>query len=77
LKIISTKKWELLQADLAQARREKQAMAEVLKMYVPLDKHLKSKGITLDDIANSRAHVSWNPKQAPRVNVREMMEVAA
>jgi len=64
IKIMTTKKYELMQAELAGHK-------ERTKIF---DDLLKDKGMTLGDLVQNKAHLSWNPRRTPRVDVRAMME---
>jgi hypothetical protein len=60
IKILKRSTWNNIQGELERLKK--------------VDRLLKDKGMTDEDLEKGRAHISWNPKKAPRVNVRAMME---
>lgn len=64
IKILTGRQYELLQADLAHHK----SRTEII------DGLLKDKGMTIGDLVQGKGHISWNPRKAPRVDVKAMME---
>jgi len=66
IKIMSKKKWESFQDDLVKAECLRDEAMVLLGDYEIIAKMLKCKGITLKDLETGKAHISWNPKGAPK-----------
>jgi hypothetical protein len=68
IKIMKATTWELIKADLAQAKRERDEAMVLLGDLSIIKKILHHKKISMNDLLQGRAHISWNPKHAPKLS---------
>lgn len=73
IKILSGKQWALIEAERRELERLRAEISLLMELR-PLYFHMQEKGFTMRDFVIGRAHISWNPRKAPRVDVKAMME---
>ena len=68
IRIITTKRLEGLEQTIAVMDHELSKKGAELAF---INKLLRRKGMTMNDLYDNRANISWNPKRKPRVDVRK------
>lgn len=72
-KLLSGKELALIEAERSELERLRAEMSALIELK-PLAFYMKEKGVTMRDFVIGRAHISWNPRKAPRVDVKAMKE---